>query len=184
MSALAPSLYAQLLGAAFERLPPLLQSLHDERPRKRYAGRCTVRRGEGWLARLIARIAALPQAHGDGPVSIEIECDAAGETWVRRFGEHEMRSVLRSRERALEERLGLMALTFELIAEGQRIVWRFKRARVLFLPLPISWFAACTATETIAEERYCFDVRAEIRGVGLIVHYTGWLIEHEPAPGA
>jgi hypothetical protein len=26
--------------------------------------------------------------------------------------------------------------------------------------------------------RYRFDVRADMRGVGLIVHYEGWMVEH------
>jgi hypothetical protein len=26
--------------------------------------------------------------------------------------------------------------------------------------------------------RYCFDARASIAGIGLLVHYKGWLTEH------
>jgi hypothetical protein len=173
----ALSLYAELLGGAFERLSPILKHLHDDRPRKRYAGRCSVRRGRGWIARTIARIARLPHPQSDVAVTVEIECSAGGETWTRRFDEHEMRSTLRKRQGTLEERLGLVVLRFELIAEADRIVWKLKGARLLLLPLPLSWFAACAATESVKNGRYCFDVRAEIIGVGLIVHYEGWLIE-------
>lgn len=182
------SLYAHILGSSFERLAPLLKRIHDGRARKRYVGRCSVRRGDGWVARAIAFAARLPRAHDDVPVSVDIESSHSGETWLRRFGEHEMRSTMRARERTLEERLGLVALTFELSAETDRIVWLLNRARLIFLPLPTAWFSACTATESIVNERYCFDVRAEIIGVGLIVHYKGWLVEHErdqcliPAP--
>lgn len=83
------------------------------------------------------------------------------------------------RGRALEERLGPVTLTFELDAHGERILWRLKRARLLFLPLPSSWFNRCAATESVADGRYSFDVRAEITGIGFLVHYQGWLLDSE-----
>ena len=89
-----------------------------------------------------------------------------------------MRSQLRLRGGVLEERLGAVVLTFALKAETDRIIWRLTRARLGPLPLPLPCFAACTATEWVDEGRYSFDVRAELRGVGLIAHYSGWLAEH------
>ena len=65
-----------------------------------------------------------------------------------------------------------------LTAEPDRIVWRLEGARFLFLPLPTALFAGCAAFETIVDGRYCFDARAGIAGIGLLVHYKGWLTEH------
>ncbi len=50
-------------------------------------------------------------------------------------------------------------------------MWRIKRARFLFLPLPTALFAGCGAFETIVDGRYWFDARAGIAGIGLLVHY-------------
>lgn len=175
---LTRSLYARVLGSSFERLSPILRRIHDERTRKRYAGRCSVRRGTGLFAQVFGALARLPRSHTDVAVEVTIECTGMFETWTRRFGTHEMRSRLRAGREFLEERLGALTLTFELAAEKDRIVWSLRSARFLFLPLPSSWFSACTAAETSDGGRYRFDVRAEMRGIGLIVHYEGWMIEH------
>lgn len=36
------------------------------------------------------------------------------------------------------------------------------------------------ALKSIHDARYGFDVSAHVRGVGLIVHYKGWLVEQVP----
>ncbi len=172
-----PSLYQQLLGPVFDQLQKPLQDIHDRRSRKRYTGLCRVLSGEGWVAAAVARAASLPTVQGETSVSVLIERDAQRETWTRRFGTHVMRSTLEARDRFLEERLGLMTLTFDLRVDDTGIEWVVKRARVLFLPLPAKWFAGCTAKESIADGRYRFDVRAEFPGVGLIAYYQGWLLE-------
>ena len=174
----SPSLYEQILGSAFDRLPQALQGIHDRRERKQYAGRCRVNRGQGWIVHAIARLARLPGTHDDIPLTVAIESDGARETWTRGFGAHQMRSTMRRRGKSLEERLGPTTLTFDLSADGESIVWTLKRARLLFLPLPIAWFAGTTAVETLVQERYSFDVRAAMAGIGLLIHYNGWLIEH------
>ena len=70
--------------------------------------------------------------------------------------------------------LGPVTLFFKLITDGEWIEWVVKRVRAFFLPLPVSWFAGCTATETIKDGRYHFDARAQMLGIGFIVHYKGW----------
>jgi hypothetical protein len=82
-------------------------------------------------------------------------------------------------DRRLQERLGPIVLTFELAAEAERIVWSLHGARLALIPLPISWLLICAATESVESGRYCFDVSARVRGIGLIVHYQGWLVERE-----
>jgi hypothetical protein len=172
------SLYARLLGPAFERLAPLLQSIHDARTMKVYVGRCDIRAGHGWLARSIARLARLPDAHRDVPVEVTIRTVGATEHWIRKFGTQRMQSRLAHRDRRLEERLGPIVLTFALSAEEQCILWSLQSARLALLPLPLTWLLQCAARETIQDGRYGFDVSAHVRGIGLIVHYKGWLVEH------
>lgn len=177
----APSLYARLLGPDFDRLAPVLQSIHDARTTKLYAGRCDIRGGEGWLARLIARLAGLPVACRDVPVEVTIDSDAASESWVRKFGAHRMQSRLKVRNRRLEERLGPIVLAFDLAAEQDRIVWSLNSARLAWLPVSMTWLLKCAATEAIHDGRYGFDVSAHVRGIGLIVHYRGWLVSQDGA---
>lgn len=180
----APSLYARILGSSFERLSPILKNIHDTRTTKRYVGRCDVRGGSGWAARAIAWFAQLPIAKDDVPLEITIDATGRSEDWIRTFGVHQMRSTLSDRNRRLEERLGPLVLTFELTAEHERIVWSLQAARLAFVPLPIAWLLTCAATEAIDNGRYGFDVSAHVRGVGLIVHYKGWLVDAIPTQQA
>lgn len=177
MSAL--SLYARILGASYERLSPILKSIHDTRATKCYVGRCDIRSGTSLVARLIARFAGLPIARNDVPVEVTILSEGRGEGWTRMFGTQRMQSRLMDSNRRLQERLGPIVLTFELTAEAERIAWSLHSARLAWTPLPISWLLVCAATESVENGRYCFDVSARVRGIGLIVHYRGWLVERE-----
>jgi hypothetical protein len=174
----APSLYARLLGPAFEQLSPVLKSIHDARTTKLYVGRCDIRGGTSLPARIIARFAGLPIAKADVPLQITIDTAGTTERWTRIFGKQRMRSRLLYRNRCLEERLGPLVLTFQLTAQQERIVWSFQGARLAFVGMPITWLLKCAATEAIEDGRYGFDVSAHVRGIGLIVHYKGWLVEH------
>ena len=175
----ASSLYAGILGASYERLSPILKSVHDTRATKRFVGRCDIRGGTGLIAKLIAWFASLPVAKNDVPCEVTILSDSGGERWIRMFGTQRMQSRLMERNRRLQERLGPIVLTFDLVAEAERIVWSLHNARLAFTPLPISWLLICAASESIEQGRYCFDVSARVRGIGLIVHYRGWLVERE-----
>lgn len=179
---IAASVHAQVLGSSFDRLPPLLRGVHDTRARKEFSGRCSIESGRSWLARVVQLFASLPRrSHADVAVHVVIErseTSESRETWTRRFGEHRMQSVIRTGRDALEECFGPVVLTFGLSAQPDRIVWTLAGARFLLLPLPTAWFAGCGAFETIVNGRYCFDARAHIAGIGLLVHYKGWLAEH------
>lgn len=175
----APSLYSRILGPTFEHLSPVLKNIHDARTTKRYVGRCDIRGGTGWIAKAIARFAGLPIAKDDVPLEITISSTGTSEDWTRMFGTQRMQSMLLDRNQRLEERLGPLVLSFELTAERERIVWSLQSARLAFVPISITWLLKCGATEAIEDGRYGFDVSAHVRGVGLIVHYKGWLVEHE-----
>lgn len=181
----ATSVHAQVLGSSFERLPQQLRGVHDARPRKEFSGRCSVDSGRSWLARIIQLFASLPRrSHEDVEVHVVIErsdgseTSESRETWQRNFGGQRMQSVIRRGRDGLEEAFGPIVLKFGLTAEADRIVWRIQGARFLFLPLPVALFAGCAASETIVDGRYWFDARAGMFGVGLLVHYKGWLTEH------
>ena len=178
----ATSVHAQVLGPAFDSLPPVLRGIHDARPRKEFSGRCSVSSGRGWLARVVALFASLPrESNDDVAVHVVIERSESSEsreTWTRQFGEQRMQSTIRAGRDVLEERFGPVVLQFGLTAEAHRIVWTLRGARLLFVPVPKALFAGCGAFETIVDGRYCFDARAGMAGIGLLVHYKGWLAEH------
>ncbi|MFC3551582.1 DUF4166 domain-containing protein [Lysobacter cavernae] len=174
-----PTLYRQLLGAAFERLPPSVQRLHARDGQWRYHGKVEVERGTGLLARLCAWATRLPRA-GRGPIKVEIAADRGRERWARVFAGRAMRSRLWGREGLLCERLGPVLFGFHLDVEtrpgeGHAVVWRLAQVRVLGVPLPAAWFEQVQAHEYARDHRYRFDVTAALPWVGLLVHYRGWL---------
>lgn len=179
-----PRLFHVVLGEAYASLPPSVRALHDGSGR--WQGEATVERGRGRLSRLCAWLTRLPPA-GAHPVVVEIvaghdvaEHDAAehdGERWTRRYGAaHAMPSRLWIARGALCESLGPVTLRYRMTVENEAIVWRVAGIRILgLLPLPASAFAGVEARESGEEGRYRFDVRARLPGIGLLVHYRGWL---------
>lgn len=170
-------LYQRILGAAFQALDPILKRIHDERPVKHYSGHCDIESDRTLLARVVASLGGLP-SHGDNvAVTVTMNCESGSELWTRRFGAHRMRSCLTFDCGYLRERLGPVVFTFDLRPTPKRIDWHVVSARLWPIPIPIAWLIDCSASEGIIDGRYTFDVKARVRGVGMIVHYKGWLVE-------
>ena len=171
--AATPPLFRRVLGEGFTRLPAPVQALHLEPGH--WQGEAEVERGGGLLATLCARLTRLPPA-GRQTVRVDIRRDADGEHWVRRYGRaHAMPSRLWCGEGRLRERLGPVVLEYALVADPTCLLWRVSAVRCLGCPLPARWLAGVVARESGVDGRYRFDVRAELPGVGLLVHYRGWL---------
>lgn len=86
-----------------------------------------------------------------------------------------MPSRLWEQDGLLCEQLGLLRFGFTLAVERDAIVWRVARVRALGIPLSARWFRGVIAFESEAEQRYLFDVAAQLPVIGLLVHYRGWL---------
>lgn len=168
------TLYAELLGDTLATLPAPLRVIHERSGAAHYRGEVEVRTGTGRIARCFAAAARLPPSYR-GPIEVEIVAEGASECWTRHFGKHAMRSRLRARARRLRERLGWVRFAFALEVVEATIRWRVIGVRAAGLPLPSAWFARVIAVESAQGGRYCFDVRADLPGIGLLVHYRGWL---------
>ena len=177
---MTPTLFQRLLGASFYNMPATLRMLHGRRGHARYAGRASVVRGRGLLARLCARMAGVPPAAEDVAVSIDFDDDArGGEIWHRRFGDAPMRSRLRLHGGKLVERLGLVRLHFSLHVHEGALYWYVDGLRVFgLLPLPAAWCKGVRCREREVDGRYEFLVEAALPLAGPVVRYEGWL---EPA---
>ena len=171
------TLFARVLGAEkFGALADRVRALHEAAQQRVYHGRADIERGRGWLAEFCCRCAALPPTATQQAISVEIAPSTTGERWTRRFGSHVMRSDLDDIDGCLRERLGLLEFHFALDVAAGALSWRVVRVRVLgFVPLPAAWFGDVRASEAQRDGRYVFDVRAALPGVGLLVHYRGWL---------
>ena len=129
---------------------------------------------------------APPTREGEVPIAVTISAHGEGQCWHRDFPPHPMVSALSADGDLLRERLGPATLHFRLHADAQGLTWDLCRVRVLGVPLPRAWFTVL-ARESEREGRYCFEVRAEMRGIGLLAGYAGWLdvaVSGAPAAGA
>jgi hypothetical protein len=173
-----PPLFRRVIGGFIDQVPACVHRLHDTPGKAVYRGEVVVARGAGRLSRLFAWATSLPPA-GEGPVEVEIVAEHGRERWTRSIGGRAMRSTLWAHGWWLRERLGLATFDFHLSVEQGAIVWRVAGIRILgLLPLPARWFADVLCRESGVGGRYRFDVRAALPGIGLLVHYRGWL---EPA---
>ena len=170
-----PSLFRELLGPAFERLPEAIRRVHAGQPSAWFHGGCSIERGRHWLARLSATLAGMPPATAQVALRIEIAATGSGETWSRYFGDRPLRSRLSADQGLLVERLGPLSITFQLEATEQQIRWTPRAGRVLGVCLPASFFKGVVASESMLDGRYHFDVQAALPVIGLVIHYRGWL---------
>lgn len=174
------SLYAVLLGDAWQRLPEEIRAMHDRT--KMAEGRANVERGSNILGRLTASLVGFPRANTDIPVRVRFDVDRNGETWTRTFGKHSFSSrqfAGRGRShRLLCERFGPLSFAMALVAEEGRLSLVLRHWSLLGLPLPMWLCPRSTSHETVEGGSFRFHVEVSHPLTGLIVRYRGWL---EPA---
>jgi hypothetical protein len=180
----ASGLYPRLLGDGWRALAPGMRRFYAVM--EAALGTLHVRRGTGWLARLLASLSGLPSSGDAVPTRLLVRREGARETWARDFGGA---AIVTRQEagagRLLVERLGLVEVRLQLAVEGGAIRFlsrggalRLGRVR---LPLPrflAPWIRAATgpgADDTIT-------VRVEIGApvAGTLVVYEGAMREEAP----
>jgi len=176
-----PSLYREVMGDAYEAMPPAWQAMHDLRLGSRIAaGRASVERGRSLLGRLVGRIIGFPEAIEDTPVTVTFERQASAELWSRDFGGHRFSSLQeagRGRSaRLIVERFGPLAIAMAPVTHEQRMHLVIRRFSAFGIPLPL-WLGPTTAAhEEVVDGRFRFDVEIGHPLTGMIVRYRGWLV--------
>jgi hypothetical protein len=167
-------LFPRLLGNLFGTLAPAVRRAHGGHAVV-LRGRANVERGRHPLARVVGWLARLPAAQHDGPIEVHISPEGNSERWTRRFGSSApMISTLRAGNGVLVEKLGAATLEFRLVPQNGSIDWQLVAIRGLGVPLPIAWFRVASLSGADGA-RYRFLVDAQVRGIGCIVRYEGYL---------
>jgi hypothetical protein len=171
------SLCQSIMLAQWPSLAAPIRAVHGQRP-VTLVGRATVVRGRGWLARLFGWICDLPPDQHNGPVRLHLEQTHGGkrERWTRHYGTaRPMQSSLRRAGDCVDEIIGPTRLRFRFSLEGGSIRWTALSGSTLGVPWPRSWLKGIDACESHRGNRYYFNVRAALPGIGLVVHYVGEL---------
>ena len=182
------ALFRRALGEAFDLIPPPLQQGHEVADRLVLSGRGSVEGARSSAGRLLARVMGFPAESSDVPVSVEMRVDGEGEIWTRCFGDARFRSRLapcQGQSSRLLERFGLLTFELELTAGTTGLDYAITRGRLGFIPLPSFLVPRSFAKERVdSAGRFCFDVPITLPGVGLLVHYRGWLAPEKEHPAA
>lgn len=178
-------LFRQLLGPAFDDLPPRLRELHDSKDPRQWSGVAEIRRGQGMLARMISALVGFPQAGKQIPVSVTFTPEKGKERWTRNFGGRRFssrQSAGRSKDQyLLAERFGVVTVALALVLDGGRLALIPRRWHLLGVPLPGFLLPKGQSFESEENGRFHFDVEISLPFIGLVVAYKGTL---EPAAGS
>jgi hypothetical protein len=172
-------IYRQVLGSAFDELPPLIRQLHDSSSPRKWVGKADVTRGKGLLARFIAAIAGFPKSGNDVPVTVAFSPENDGELWTRTFGNRRFSSFQtcgkgRSRH-LLVERFGLATFALALVFKNDRLTLIPRFWSFLGIPMPSLLLPSGNSFEAERDGQFQFDVTIAVPWVGLIVAYRGAL---------
>lgn len=178
------ALFARALGRSFDTMPAAVRNGHAVDDRIVLEGRASVAGAASLPGRLIARMFGLPGSGADVPVRVEMRAQGSGEIWTRTMGTRVFHSRLRpvaGRRARITERFGPLSVVLELTAGPDGLDLVAAAARLGPLPLPRRLVPRSRATERVdADGRFQFDVPVELPGLGLLVHYRGWLVAVSP----
>ncbi len=185
-SAVPPSPFQQLLAAGFAQLPEPVRQLHGLAADTRTAGRAEIVTAPGLLPWLMCRLAGLPRAGRDVPVTVSFQIDGrGGEYWRRRFAGRRYASSFRAggnrSEALLVERFFPFIFDHRLTPSEKGLAWRVVGWRFLGVKLPGWSVPTINCFESGEDERFVFDIDVVFPLIGPVIHYRGWLLPCEPA---
>ncbi|MDB5522854.1 MAG: saccharopine dehydrogenase [Rhizobium sp.] len=174
-------LYQRILGAAWERLPAPIRSLHMVESTRRFSGRAKVERGYRLFAQLIGMLHRFPKAGAEIPVDVMLERRGTGELWQRTFAGRVFRSWQdqgqgRS-DHLIVERFGPVSVGLALVEGEGRLEYVVCRWKFLGIPMPAFMAPGGRTYEFVKDGRFHFHVEIAHPWFGLIVCYQGWLEE-------
>lgn len=172
-------LYRHILGEAFEELPNKVRELHDTTETRIWAGKAEVRRGSGWMARIVAEIIGFPKAAAEVPVTVVLRHENEAELWTRSFAGKQFSSLQKrgseKNDHLLVERFGAIEVALALLVDDNKLVLVPRRWSIFGIPLPKYFLPTGQNFETEKDGYFCFNVEVKARLVGLIVAYKGQL---------
>jgi hypothetical protein len=167
-------LYRRVMGAAFDRLPPLVRAIHQVHGDAGASGQGSVRRGGGLAGRAVAWFGGFPPA-GEYPLHVSFEENGGVERWTRHFGPHRFDSRLSEHGGKLVERFGPMRFAFDLPGDATGLVMRLTGWSLFGMRLPRFLAPRIDAREWQEEDRFHLHVAIAMPLVGEVVRYDGWL---------
>lgn len=172
------ALFPSLLGDTWHQLAMPVQAMHGDAPHVLARGAADVEGATSFVARWNRRLLGLPEPGPAQPLEVSIERSGTREVWTRRFARGQMQSVLDrvDDQWLLSERLGPVALHFELRSDAGAIDWQLRDVRLLGMPMPRGLFVGNVVSRSgESDGRYAFHVDVRLPLLGRLIAYRGWL---------
>ncbi len=170
-----PPLYRRILGERFDALPAVLRRFHDTEGGGRARGVFQVERSPGRLQSAIASILGMPRAGTDVPVTLRVAVEGDRERWTRDFAGHRVETVQWASGGMLMESTGPVHFSTELVLEGSRLTYEFRRAWFAGIPIP-RWLSPGVVSHVDAGESGWFVVVHVLAPfLGELISYEGWI---------
>lgn len=177
-----PSLYAQVMGDAFDDLDETVRRFHSLRGPFIMRGHCQIEGPASFLGRMLAFVARTPVKPVDTDFTFELVADEHHERWTRNFPGRRMLSTMRVDNGMLVEKLGPSTFHFRLHARDGALTMELASFRILGVPCPRLLRPRIHARETGHDGLFHFDVAASLPLLGRITAYIGHLelpaVEH------
>lgn len=176
------SLYEQVMGQRFARLPAAVRRFHTISGQRKLEGWVETAAPASPLARWMALCLGTPQAETQGPIRFELDASSDQETWTRHFPSHSMISRLRKVGEILEEKLGVATLRFALLATDAGLEMELRSMAFLGIPCPRWLLPSIVAKEYGEGDAIHFCVSAALPLLGTVARYRGHLVLSPETP--
>ncbi|CAF2671383.1 unnamed protein product [Rotaria sp. Silwood2] len=172
-------LYQQLLGQAWNHLPPSLQTLHSKNIVK-VVGVAQIERGTSIISRCITMLVGFPKSGKNVPVQVVFQRETNGELWTRTFADKSFSSWHTKgsghSDRLLMERFGPFTFGLALVVTAGKLHFIVRSWTLFGIRLPVFLAPHGDFYEFDHDGRPCFHVEIKHILIGLIVRYHGWLV--------
>ena len=169
------SLYQELLGPKYLKLPPVVQKMHEVDGEVHAAGTGSVDRGSHPLSRLLAWLLGMPKAGTWMPVHITFRHDDTGEWLIRDYDGSVLTTHQGAGENAdagmLLEGFGPVRLVIALDVEDGALAFTLRSVRLFGLVLPRALWPRLQAYESEVDGWYISYVDIGLPLVGRLIRY-------------
>jgi hypothetical protein len=179
MDEFSGSVFRQVLGADFERLPPAVQRAHGG-GNIRLTGQADVATYLGWLGKAVCWIIGLPRQGTGVPTRVDFTPHAGGMVhWHRDFaGRHyssDFSAGSGKNTGKLTEKMGVITVFFALALRADRLCYEIVGGRLMGIPLPKILAPRCIAYESEQDGAFMFDITIGLPVFGRLIAYKGTL---------
>ncbi|WP_421981663.1 DUF4166 domain-containing protein [Roseibium sp.] len=168
-------LYQTILGERFQQVPAQIRDMHTFA--RRATGTANVWWGASHAARLICRLASLPQAQENARIETSFTEIDGGERWVRRFdGQPFMTDMIAGKDEAFPcmlERLGPFLFKMRVTPSSAGIDLTPEHVFLGPLKIPKALAPRATGRERVENDRYSLSVEVSFPLVGKVFGYDG-----------